>query len=111
MLLPLDIKSNNTLYMQQCFELEDRSAVDSYASQSQWSVPEYDVSCQRRAPIPAVKEVIFINTTVIKLDWAVSEQSPDCTFSHFRVTYQIRESLWENVDAGLRPHYRKGDGL
>jgi hypothetical protein len=69
------------------------------------------VSCQQRSTNPATKESIFQNTTVIKLDWAVQQQSPDCTFSHFRVTYQIQSSQWETVDAGFRPHYRKGDGL
>jgi hypothetical protein len=105
--LPMAIKNNQTRYMQKCSELDDRSL----SAESQWSVPEYDVSCQRRSSIPATKESIFQGTTVVKLDWAVQELSPDCTFSHFRVTYQIRSSTWETVDAGFRPHYRLGDGL
>ena len=105
--LPDEILANNTRYSQQCHEKEERDLPTT----SEWSIPEYDVSCQLRSPTPQTKEVIFVNTTFIKLDWAVTTQSPDCTFSHFRVTYQIRESAWETVDAGFRPHYRLGDGL
>lgn len=88
MKLPVDILSNTTRYNQECFERVERD----HAYQSDWTEPEFDVSCQLRSPIPAPKEVIFLNTTVIKLEWSVQTQSPDCTFSHFHVRYQVTES-------------------
>ena len=78
--------TNWTSYAQICQEVEDRSHI----SDSTWTEPDYDVSCKKRSELPVMKEVLFLNTTTIRLDWTYPPKSPDCTFSYFRVRYQVR---------------------